>query len=161
MRHLGSGNQLENSKFYSKSIDRDTTISNISRMAVSQSAPHTPVSAPNHETSVIRTVPRLLSEPLVSVKNPSPGTKSLDSKVCKLQNISPFSEKKMEEKQSQEELSKVSRASSVCVPVHSPKHMNKKDSKFTLRRDTKVQIEENSSSVEKITRMNAFDGTDV
>lgn len=113
---MGSGSQLENSKFYSKSIDRDATISNISKMIVSQSAPHTPVSAPNHDTSITKTVPRLLSEPLVGARNPSPGSKSLDSKVCKTQKPSPFFEKKKEG-----EWTKVSRTSSFCVPIHSPK----------------------------------------
>lgn len=158
MRQLGSGSQLESSKFYSKSMDRDSTIGNISRMAVSQSAPHTPVSAPNHDSCVIKTVPRLLSEPLVSAKNPSPGSKSLDPKVLKSQRVSPFLEKKEEVEGA--EGTKVSRAASVSVPVHSPKHV-KKESKFSLRRDTKIQVEDNGGPPEKITRMNAFDGTDV
>lgn len=162
MRQLGSGSQLENSKFYSKSIDRDTTIGNISRMTISQSAPHTPVSAPNHDTCIIKTVPRLLSEPLVGTRNPSPGSKSLDSKVLKSQRVSPFFEKKREEEINEaSEGTKVSRASSVCVPVHSPKHLIKKESKFSLKRDTKIQMEDNGAPPEKISRMNAFDGTDV
>lgn len=162
MRQLGSGSQLESSKFYSKSIDRDTTISNLSRMAVSQSAPHTPVSAPNHEASIIKTVPRLLSEPLVSARNPSPGSKSLDSKVSKPQRVSPFLEKRKDEQITERsEGTKVSRAASVCVPVRSPKHVIKKESKFSLKRNAKIQVEDTGGPPEKITRMNALDGTDV
>lgn len=161
MRQLGSGCQLENSKFYSKSIDHDATISNISRMTVSQSAPHTPVSASNHDTSVVKTVPRLLSEPLVGARNPSPGSKSLDSKVTKTQKPFPFFERRREEKITEGEGTKVSRAASVCVPIHSPKHSVKKESKFSLRKDINVKIENNGGPPEKITRMNAFDGTDV
>lgn len=160
MRQLGSG-QLENSKFYSKSIDRDATISNISKMTVSQSAPHTPVSAPNHDTSVTKTVPRLLSEPLVGTRNLSPGSKSLDSKVSKSQKPSPFFEKRKEEQITEGEGTNIPKTASVCVPIHSPKHIVKKESKFTVRRDTKVQMEGNSGPPEKITRMNAFDRTDV
>lgn len=162
MRQLGSGSQLESSKFYSKSIDRDTTIGHISRMAISQSAPHTPVSAPNHDVNIIKTVPRLLSEPLVSAKNPSPGSKSLDCKVSKSQRVSPFLEKKRDEEIGEgSEGTKVSRAASVCVPIHSPKHVIKKESKFSLKRNTKIKMEDNGGPPEKITRMNAFDGTDV
>lgn len=77
MRQLSSsGMNFENTK-YMKSIERDATSNTISRMAVSQSAPHTPVSAPNHEAPVYKSVPRLLSEPLVNrSKSCSPNTKS-------------------------------------------------------------------------------------
>lgn len=145
MRQLGSGSQ----HFYTKSIDRDSTIGNISmRMALSQSAPHTPVSAPSHDNPMAKAVPRLLSEPLVAAKNPSPGAKSLDGRA---KGPSPFPEKR-------EEGTKVARAASVCVPVHSPKHVMKKESKFSLRRDTRVQVEEEEA--ERVART-TFDGTDV
>lgn len=98
----------------------------------------------------------------MGTKNPSPGSKSLDSKVLKSQRVSPFFEKKREEEISEAAVGqRVSRASTVCVPVHSPKHVIKKESKFSLKRDTKIQVEDNGAPPEKITRMNAFDGTDV
>lgn len=77
MRQLSSsGIYLENIKSM-KSIDRDVTSNTISRMAVSQSAPHTPVSAPIHEGPVFKSVPRLLSEPIVNrSKSCSPSTKT-------------------------------------------------------------------------------------
>lgn len=65
MRQIGSQN-LENMKSM-KSIDRDITSNTINRMTVSQSAPHTPVSASNHSDNCqFKAVPRLLSEPIVN-----------------------------------------------------------------------------------------------
>lgn len=77
MRQLSSsGTYLESMKSM-KSIDRDATSNTISRMAVSQSAPHTPVSAPSHEGPIFKSVPRLLSEPIVNrSKSCSPSTKT-------------------------------------------------------------------------------------
>lgn len=172
MRQLGSGSHLENTKSY-KSIDRDTTIGNISRIAVSQSAPHTPVSAPNHtDSSNLKTVPRLLSEPLVSAKNPSPGNKSLDCKSLKLEHRpSPRLEKKTESVDNSSEVMdsvKVCRAASVCVPVHSPRFKVKRNGSFNLKsplfkKETKVQMENNGTTPDRFSAHNAAvtDGTDV
>lgn len=171
MRQLGSGSQLENSKFY-KSMDRDPTIGNISRMAVSQSAPHTPVSTPNHSDGVnLKTVPRLLSEPLVSGKNTSPGIRSLDGKIMKTERIAAHLERQPSETKDTCEILDSSKASnrsgSVRVPVHSPKCIPKKESKFSFKsplskRDTKIQLENNYTvSQDRIKRTNILDGTDV
>lgn len=160
MRQLGSGSQLENSKFYT-SMERDNTLGNISRMAVSQSAPHTPVSAPSHLDGVLRTVPRLLSEPIVSDKmNKSPGAKSLESKSCKLERKPRYLDKcESVDQYSNVERNKVVRAGSVCVPVHSPKFLNKIEARFSLKsplakRDSKLEND-------KANRVNSTDGTDV
>lgn len=84
MRQLSSSGMYNDNTKSMKSIDRDATSNTISRMAVSQSAPHTPVSAPNHESSIFKTVPRLLSEPIVNrSKSCSPCTKTsrLDRRI--------------------------------------------------------------------------------
>lgn len=173
MRQLGSGSHLENTKSY-KSIDRDTTIGNISRIAVSQSAPHTPVATPNHaDTITFKTVPRLLSEPLVNAKHPSPGNKSLDCKSLKLEHRpSPRLEKKTESMDSSRDVLesvKVCRAASVCVPVHIPRSKVRRDGSFNLKsplfkKETKIQLDNNCAPQE--TRFNAHsapiaDGTNV
>lgn len=77
MRQLsGSGIYLENMKSM-KSIERDVTSNAINKMAVSQSAPHTPVTAANHEGPIFKSVPRLLSEPIVNrTKGGSPSNKT-------------------------------------------------------------------------------------
>lgn len=94
MRQLSSsGIYLENTKSM-KSIDRDVTSNTISRMAVSQSAPHTPVSAPTQDGPVFKSVPRLLSEPIVNrSKSCSPSTKT--SRLERRTSVS--NDKKIEE----------------------------------------------------------------
>lgn len=77
MRQLSSsGIYLENTKSM-KTIERDVTSNTISRMAISQSAPHTPVSAQTNDSPIFKSVPRLLSEPIVNrSKSCSPSTKT-------------------------------------------------------------------------------------
>ncbi|KAG5885373.1 Adenylyl cyclase 78C [Gonioctena quinquepunctata] len=161
MRQLsGSGNYLENMK-YMRSIDVDVTSSNINRMTVSQSAPHTPVSASNHEGPIFKSVPRLLSEPIVNrSKSCSPCTKT--SRLER--NISNLADRKTEGFTTDHNDSFKVKPAGV-VPVHSPKHLNKKESKFSLkspliRRETKTQLE-NSINTDKLNKMNSLDGTHV
>ncbi|XP_044268161.1 adenylyl cyclase 78C-like [Tribolium madens] len=150
MRQLGSGSHLENIKSYNRSIEKDT-VNNINRMMVSQSAPHTPVSAPNHtEGPIFKSVPRLLSEPMVGCrsKSSSPATKT-----SKLERNSP-----------QLGDSFKVRSLGPHVPVHtSPKHL-KKDKFFLksplIKRETKIQLERGGSK-EKPERINSLDGTHV
>lgn len=158
MRQLGSGSQLENMKSY-KSLDKDIITNN--KMMISQSAPHTPVSAPNHnDGSIFKSVPRLLSEPMVGYrsKSSSPATKT-----SKLERNSPHLIDKREINSEMSDSFKV-RSLGPTVPVHSsPKH--KKDMKFFLKsplikRDTKIQLER-SSSKDKTERINSVDGTHV
>ncbi|KAH0819801.1 hypothetical protein GEV33_002990 [Tenebrio molitor] len=158
MRQLGSAGHLENMKAY-KSMDKEITVNNISKMMVSQSAPHTPVSAPNHtEGPVFKSVPRLLSEPTVGgrSKSSSPATKT-----SKLERNSPH----MLDKRADSEMSDSFKVRSLgpSVPVHSPKHTARKDMKFFLKsplikRDTKIQLER-ATSKEKPERINSLDGT--
>lgn len=144
-------------------------------MAVSQSAPHTPVTS--YGDGAMKTVPRLLSEPLVTAKNhPSPGVKSLEGKNSKCERISPFLNKKSESVDNscdEPRVAKVSRAGSVCVPVHSPKGHSKKESKFSLKsplvkKETKIHLENNFNNsfpvqdkVNKGSSNVVVDGTDV
>lgn len=167
MRQLGSAGHLESTKSY-KSIDRDTPSIIIPRMMISQSAPHTPVSVPSHPDSFYKSVPRLLSEPNVGcrTKNSSPGVKSIDSK--KSDRASPFilDNKKLDNLEVNlegVESFKSFKSPNMCVPVHSPKNLTKRDSKFILKsplvkRETKVQIENNCS---KVDRKKSLDGTNV
>ncbi|KAJ8970862.1 hypothetical protein NQ314_000986 [Rhamnusium bicolor] len=132
MRQLsGSGGYLENMKSM-KSIDRDVTSNTISRMAVSQSAPHTPVSAPNHnEAPTFKSVPRLLSEPIVNrSKSCSPSTKT--SKLERMASI--VTDKKIENCNTTDlgDSFKIKNFGGIA-PVHSPKHLCKRESKFSLK----------------------------
>lgn len=161
MRQMGSGTALENTKSY-KSVDRDTPSSNMPKTAVSQSAPHTPVSVPNHcEGQVLRSVPRLLSEPMVSsqTRSSSPGVRSLDNKSCKSDRVSPyFQEKRADAVEGQFNGIEGLRGLKVPpdrAPVHSPK--TKKESKFSLKsphckQETRGRMMENrkASSVDLI-----------
>ncbi|KAF2879864.1 hypothetical protein ILUMI_26321 [Ignelater luminosus] len=154
MRQFGSGTNLENSKSY-KSIDRDTPVNALPRMTVSQSAPHTPVSASNHsDGQVLRSVPRLLSEPMVSsqTRNSSPGIKSLDNKVSKSDRNSPYLQdaKKLDSADYVQvdgiDAYKNLKVPGASVPIHSPRSLTKRDSKFQLKsplvkRDTKSKLE--------------------
>lgn len=168
MRQLESASNLDTSKSY-KSIDRDTPTSNMPRLTVSQSAPHTPVSANHSETNIFKSVPRLLSEPIVGsrVKTYSPGVKSLDNKLAKSERSSPyFLDKKLDhiEANCEEENNKCIKSLNTPVPVHSPKISNKKETKFflkspILKKDTKVQLE-NTNKNDKMKFVTA-DGTDV
>ncbi|XP_063922796.1 adenylate cyclase type 8-like isoform X4 [Zophobas morio] len=162
MRQLGgSGSHLENMKAY-KSIEKDVIANNINKMMVSQSAPHTPVSAPSHaEGPIFKSVPRLLSEPMVGYrsKQSSPATKT-----SKLERNSPH----MMERRADNEMTDSFKVRSLgaAVPVHqSPKHGGRKDMKFFLKsplikRDTKIQLERGGSK-EKPERINSLDGTHV
>lgn len=161
MRQLsGSGYYLENMKSM-KSIDRDPTIN---RMAISQSAPHTPVSAPNHnEAPIFKSVPRLLSEPIVNrSKTSSPNTKT--SKLERMSSVA--TDKKADSYNSTDagDSFKIKNTGGV-VPVHSPKHLSKRESKFSLKsplikRETKVQLE-NSINRDKLNKVHSLDGTHV
>lgn len=161
MRQLGSGSHLENMKSY-KSIEKDITVNNINKMMVSQSAPHTPVSAPNHtEGSIFKSVPRLLSEPMVGYR---PKSCSPATKTSKLERNSPH----LIDRRGDGDLSDSFKVRSLGphVPIHSsPKHSAKKDMKFFLkspliRRETKIQLERGGSR-EKPERINSLDGTHV
>lgn len=163
MRQLGSGSQLENIKS-NKSIDRDTPTSNNPKTMISQSAPHTPVSVPNNPDGMFnKSVPRLLSEPIVGqrFRNSSPGVKSLDSRTSK---TSPFLfDKKLDNLEVNcDGIESYKSNKNPNVPVHSPKGVSKKESKFFLKsplvkRETKVQIENSTNG----DRKKSVDGTDV
>ncbi|CAH1986816.1 unnamed protein product [Acanthoscelides obtectus] len=145
MRQLsGSGTYLENMKSM-RSIDHDPIPNNHHKMAVSQSAPHTPVSATSHEGSIFKSVPRLLSEPIVNrSKSCSPGSKGhrdrkLDSYANDLNDSFKIKNTNV-------------------VAAQSPK---KKDSKFSLRsplikRETKVQVDR-----DRLNKVHSLDGTHV
>lgn len=158
MRQLGSVSQLENMKM--KSIDRDTTSNTISRMAVSQSAPHTPVSGPCHnEGPIFRTTPKLSeSEPTVN------RSKSTTSPRHYYRNMSPyFQEKRLETNNSFDKSDSLRVKNQTVVPVHSPKCLPKKESKFSLKsplikRETKVQLENVRN---KMHRMTSVDSSNV
>ncbi|XP_072381948.1 adenylyl cyclase 78C isoform X1 [Diabrotica undecimpunctata] len=155
----GSGTYLENMKSM-KSIERDVTSNTINRMAVSQSAPHTPVTAANHEGPIFKSVPRLLSEPIVNrSKSCSPSTKT--SRLERQMSIAADRRDDV-----CEEFNDSIRAKNkAIVPVHSPKHLPKRESKFSLksplsRRETKIQIE-NAINREKLNKVHSLDGTHV
>lgn len=161
MRQVGFGCTTENYK--SKFSDKDTPSTNLPRSAVSQSAPHTPVSTPGHSECIpFKTVPRLLSEPAVNSKSRtlSPGTKLLDLQARRSEKNSPYmNDKKVESIDSNMDGVKTVR-NSLFVPIHSPKETTKKE-KFFLRsplvkRETKVQID--SLKTDKLA---GKDGTDV
>ncbi|KAF5286670.1 hypothetical protein FQR65_LT12474 [Abscondita terminalis] len=143
MRQLGSGSNLENPKFF-KSIDRDTP--GMQRMTISQSAPHTPLCACHCDGQMIKSVPRLLSEPTVShTTNSSPIIKHYSSKS---NNNSPYLQDKQEGfLHDVGDGGRVFKSAGVLVPVHSPnRSLSKKDSKFFLKsplvkRDTKNKID--------------------
>ena len=165
MRQLGSASQLDGSKSSYKSVERDTPTANaIPRTIVSQSAPHTPVSVPGHGDGLLKSVPRLLSEPAVNARsmNSSPGVKSLDLGKSKSdRNSSHFVEKFETPAELGCDGFKSLRAPGAFVPVHSPMSGAKKESKFFLKsplvkRETKVQIDEQKSD-----KVNVGDGTDV
>lgn len=134
MRQMGSGTALENTKCY-KSVDRDTPSSNMPKTAVSQSAPHTPVSVPNHaEGQILKSVPRLLSEPMVSsqTRSSSPGVRSLDAKSCR---VSPYFQDRRGDVEVQ--FNGIEGLRNLKVPldraaVHSPK-TKKEPAKFSLK----------------------------
>lgn len=164
MRQLsGSGYYLENMKSM-KSIDRDTTSATINRMAVSQSAPHTPVSAPSHnEAPVFKSVPRLLSEPLVNKSK----TSSPNTKTSKLERMSSLATEKRSDNFNAADLGDSFKIKNIggIVPVHSPKLLCKRESKFSLkspliRRETKIQMEA-ASNRDKLNKVHSLDGTHV
>nr|CAI5841533.1 unnamed protein product [Callosobruchus analis] len=153
MRQLsGSGTYLENMKSM-RSIDQDPIPNNHHKMAVSQSAPHTPVSATSHEGSIFKSVPRLLSEPIVNSlcyrsKSCSPGSKGhrdrkLDSYANDLNDSFKIKNTNV-------------------VAAQSPK---KKESKFSLKsplikRETKVQVD-SSAHRDRLNKVHSLDGTHV
>ncbi|CAG9864998.1 unnamed protein product [Phyllotreta striolata] len=160
MRQLsGSGIYLENMKSM-KSIERDATSTTINKMAVSQSAPHTPVTAANHEGPVFKSVPRLLSEPIVNrSKCGSPSTKTARLE----RQISVAAERR--EDGVGDIVAEIKGRSSAIIPAHSPKHLAKRESKFSLksplsRRETKIQIE-NAINRDKLNKVHSLDGTHV
>lgn len=166
MRQLESVSNLDGTKSY-KSIERDTPTGLMPRLTVSQSAPHTPVTAGHSDNGLLKSVPRLLSEPIVSsrTKN-SPGVKSLDMKFTKSERSSPyFTDKRLENSESNYEIDSTCNNKSnknAPVPIHSPKTNNKRETKFflkspILKKDTKVQLD--NAKVDKT--LHVKDGTDV
>ncbi|XP_030767972.1 adenylate cyclase type 8-like isoform X2 [Sitophilus oryzae] len=154
MRQLSSQN-LENMKSM-KSIDRDITSATINRMAVSQSAPHTPVSSSVHlENTNFKPVSRLLSEPIVNRSS------SLAShKKSKADNKTVIDNGAIDETEN----FKV-KPSEAIVPVHSPKHCIKRDTKFSLRsplgrKEARVQIEA-AHLRDRLNKVHSLDGTHV
>lgn len=155
MRQLGSACHLEHTKSYHKSIERDIiVVNNASRMTVSQSAPHTPVSSSpthQHDGAAFRTVPRLLSEPIVGARCRNNTTCSPPTKTSRLENNSSFLKEKKLDNMNSFDMSDSFRvkpftSSQQPVPVHSPK--GRKDvSKFfvkspLMKRDTmRIQVE--------------------
>lgn len=166
MRQLGSVNQIENYKS-SKPTDKDTASNHLPRAAVSQSAPHTPVSTPGHsECMPFKSVPRLLSEPAVNSKSRSlsPSGKMIDLQNRRSEKNSPYLNDKKSETMdgNYENVIKTAR-NTLFVPVHSPKDLSKRETKFFLksplvRRDAmKIQVE--SPKSDKLARVDG--GTDV
>ncbi|CAH0557313.1 unnamed protein product [Brassicogethes aeneus] len=150
MRQLGSGSHLEN-----KPMEREITSTTINKITISQSAPHTPVSAPNfNETPIFKAVPRLLSEPIVNrTKSNSPGPRPKTAPINVLEKNG--------------EIADIFNVKCSLPPsVHSPKspkHLAKKESRFSLKsplykRETKIQIEHYGN---KINKVNSLDGTHV
>ncbi|KAF5271309.1 hypothetical protein FQA39_LY08107 [Lamprigera yunnana] len=169
MRQLGSGSNLESSKMY-RSIDRDTP--GMQRMTISQSAPHTPLCNCHCDGQMIKSVPRLLSEPTVSqTTNSSPTLKNCQ--MSKSNNNSPYSQDKQNSGidgilNDSSEGSKVLKVPAVIVPVHShSRSFSKKDSRFSLKspltkRDTKSKIDSiNNISVKSSSTDNSFNLTNV
>ncbi|XP_056644231.1 adenylyl cyclase 78C isoform X2 [Diorhabda sublineata] len=156
----GSGAYLENMRSM-KSMERDLTSNTINRMAVSQSAPHTPVTAANHEGPIFKSVPRLLSEPIVNrSKSCSPSTKT-----SRLERQISVSADRREDVIDDNINDNIKVKTTTIVPVHSPKHLPKRESKFSLksplsRRETKIQIE-NAINREKLNKVHSLDGTHV
>ncbi|KAL1490421.1 hypothetical protein ABEB36_013120 [Hypothenemus hampei] len=149
MRQIGSQNLMDGMKSM-KSIDRDLTSNTISRMAVSQSAPHTPVSATNHyEGPPFKSVPRLLSEPIVNRSKSSPGSNGKRPHKDPIGGVENSENIKM-------------KVSEPIVPIHfSPKHVLKRDTKFSLKsplgkRDGKVHMDGS-----KLNKVHSLDGTHV
>ncbi|KAI4466400.1 adenylate cyclase type 1 [Holotrichia oblita] len=165
MRQLGSANQIENYKS-SRSNEKDAPSNHVPRATVSQSAPHTPVSTPGHaECMPFKTVPRLLSEPAVNSKcrSLSPSTKMIDLQNRRSEKNSPYlNDKKSENIESNYDNVKTVR-NTLFVPVHSPKDLSKRETKFFLksplvrREAMKIQVE--SPKSDKLTPR--VDGTDV
>lgn len=173
MRQLESVSNLDGTKSY-KSMDRDTpTGGNMTRLTVSQSAPHTPVSAFHSDINLFKSVPRLLSDPIVSSRTTrsSPGIKSLQ--LIRSERCSPyFNDKKIDNATDSncdlDNSNKSLRNSNTpMVPVHSPKIIDKRESRFTLKspilkKDTKIQLDNvnNKYDNNKIKCIKT-DGTDV
>lgn len=88
-----------------KSIERDATVTSIPKVCVSQSAPHTPIAYPNIECNSGKSVPRGLSEPIVTSR-----TKHASIKFKHIET-----------------------SPRVLRTPASPKGINKKESKFFLR----------------------------
>ncbi|CAG9767609.1 unnamed protein product [Ceutorhynchus assimilis] len=158
MRQLGS-QILDNRKSF-KFIDRDITSNTINRMTVSQSAPHTPVSTSSHsECLPFKSVPRLLSEPIVNRSRSSPNT-----------NPKKYQQKEIRKNgdnggiiDTAENNFKIKAEAIVPVPVHSPKHLLKRENKFSLKsplgkRETRVQMDSNK---DKLNKVHSLDGTHV
>lgn len=167
MRQLESVSNLNSTKSY-KSIDRDTPTGNMPRLTVSQSAPHTPVSTGHPDHNFCKSVPRLLSEPIVGscVKSNSPGVKSLQ--FIKSERSSPFfNDKKFDNNTDSNcdlDSNKSNKIFNTPVPVHSPKIINKRENKFflkspILKKDTKIQLD-NPIKNDKMKSVKT-DGTDV
>ncbi|KAK9712968.1 Adenylate and Guanylate cyclase catalytic domain [Popillia japonica] len=203
MRQLGSVNQIENYKS-SKPTDKDTASNHLPRAAVSQSAPHTPVSTPGHQGHrlqpptarrrlPIRTPhPRLDAGPrrmhAVQIRTAtvigtggqfeeqkpiaereddrslSPSGKMIDLQNRRSEKNSPYLNDKKSETMdgNYENVIKTAR-NTLFVPVHSPKDLSKRETKFFLksplvRRDAmKIQVE--SPKSDKLARVDG--GTDV
>ncbi|XP_019763467.2 adenylate cyclase type 8 isoform X2 [Dendroctonus ponderosae] len=154
MRQLGS-QTLDNMKSI-KSIDRDITTNAISRMTVSQSAPHTPVSSSNHSDCLpFKSVPRLLSEPIVNRSRSSPNSSS------QKRSLKETNKAMVVEGAALEASDFKTKRSEAIAPVHSPKHALRRDTKFSLRsplgkRDARVKLEGN-----KLNKVHSLDGTHV
>lgn len=124
------------------------------RMHISQSAPHTPVSAPSHESDAahFKSVPRLLSEPSVNINSQSPSQRSMDSNFRK----SPFLNDKKSigselstqdgdshHRNSNQDTLNIKHAQNIA-PVHSPLLAPNKDflpKSPLVKRDMKIQLE--------------------
>lgn len=175
MRQMDSGISLDSRKSSVKQQEKETTY-NVLRTHISQSAPHTPVSAPLYEPDgvYLKSVPRLLSEPTVSTtgQNVSPGIRSLDSANSKRSPF--FNDKKVDNCDNNVKDDKQFNQSKVGVksiqiqnniaPVHSPKINNCNDNISPLvKRDTKIQLDIPPKVAQaKLTQNNnAMDGTNV
>ncbi|GLV37822.1 Adenylyl cyclase 78C [Carabus blaptoides fortunei] len=175
MRHMDSGISLDSRKTSVKQQEKETMY-NVLRPHISQSAPHTPVSAPQYEPDgvYLKSVPRLLSEPTVSTsgQSVSPGIRSLDSANS---NRSPFfNDKKVDNcgNNAKEDMSfnqskvgvKSIQIQNNIAPVHSPKINNYNDNISPLvKRDTKIQLDipPKISQAKLAQNNNAIDGTNV
>lgn len=148
-------NSLNNSR--KTSVKEKSTTRSSFHMHISQSAPHTPVSAPSHDNDAnhFKSIPRLLSEPMVNLNSQSPSQKSMDSNLRK----SPFLNDKKSitsELSAQDEDKHHSNQNTLNVkniqniaPVHNsllvPNKENFIHKSPLVKRNTKIQLENNKT----------------